>query len=121
MHLIDYDKPQFLEPAHAHNPVRVSHIATPPATLAESVLQSFRDAFTILQGPTSVAFASSRRLQALLGERFDRLVHVRAQLNSTATEIGDIECAAAYRVAQSYANYAGKTIRFRARILHPHQ
>lgn len=94
MNPIDYDKPQFLEPAHAHNPLRVSHIATPPATLAESAPQSFRDALIILQESTSVAFASSKRLQALVGERFHRLIPVRAQLNSAPTEIGDIECAA---------------------------
>src|ERR1700733_13692214 len=119
--LIEHILPDMsMNTAHAHDPVRVSHITTPPATLAESAPQLFQDALTILQRSTSAAFASSRRLQVLLGERIHRLILVRVQPNSNATEIGGIECAAAYQVAQSYANYAEK-IRFRARILHLHR
>jgi hypothetical protein len=107
--LIEHILPDMsMNTAHAHDPVRVSHITTPPATLAESAPQLFQDALTILQGPTSAAFASSRRLQVLLGERIHRLIPIRVQPNSNATEIGGIECAAAYQVAQSYANYAEK-------------
>lgn len=93
MHPIDYDKPQFLEPAHSHDLLQVSHIIS--ISLAEKSPPSFQDALTVLQESTSVAFASSKRLQALVGERLHRLVPVRAEPTSDpVNEDGSIKCSA---------------------------
>ena len=93
MYPIDYDEPQFLEPAHSHDPVQVSYLL--PAPLNEHIPASFRDALTILQESHSVAFASSKRLQALVGDRFNRLVPAKVEPSPiSVAEDGDIRCRA---------------------------
>jgi hypothetical protein len=93
MYPIDYDEPQFLEPAHSHDPVQISHIV--PTPLTENIPTSFQNALIVLQESTSVAFASSKRLQALVGEHFHRLVPARAELSSSpVNEVGGIKCRA---------------------------
>jgi hypothetical protein len=93
MYPIDYDEPQFLEPAHSHDPVQVSYLL--PTSLNENIPGSFRDALTVLQESNSVAFASSKRLHALVGDRFNRLVPAKVELSSIpVNEGGNIRCRA---------------------------
>jgi hypothetical protein len=121
MHPIDSDKPAVPRSSTRPQPYPSLPYHHPPATLAESAPQSFRGALTNLQESTSVAFASSKRLQALVGERFHRLIPVSAQLKSAPIEVGDIECAPATKSLNATQNMLKKCIRFRARILHLHQ
>ena len=104
---IGYDEPQFLEPAHFHDPVQLSHIITLPTSLTDKIPNSFREALAALQESTSVAFASSQRLQALVGDLFHRVVPAMAELNSSpVNEDGKIKCRASEsnQFCRDYAN-----------------
>ena len=95
MYPMDYDEPQFLEPAHSHDPVQVSDLIVTPTSVTENIPSSFQEALTVLQESTSVAFASSKRLQALAADRLHRLVPAMGELSSSpVSEAGDIKCTA---------------------------
>lgn len=68
------ESPLFLEPPHSHDPSNVSHIAALPISMLRQLPETVQDALWTLQESTSVVYASYLRLQALLDERFDRLL-----------------------------------------------
>ena len=97
MYPLDFDEPQFLEPAHSHDPGCMTQQATVPVALFEAVPDTFQQALDNLQESTSIAFASFSRLQQLIRERFDRLVPAKEQENTKIGEVGHVKC-------QSYCN-----------------
>lgn len=92
MYPVDFDEPQFLEPAHSHDPIHVSNIITLPTSLVKNIPASFQHALTNLQESTSVAFASYSRLQELVAARFYRLVPAKTQPASKAEDPHSIKC-----------------------------
>jgi hypothetical protein len=75
----DFDEPQFLEPAHHHDPTKVAYIAGIPAALLENLPADAQKALWDIQESTSVVYASWRRLEELSKERFHRLVPAKKQ------------------------------------------
>ena len=93
MYPTDYDEPRSLDPALSHEIIEFSRLIQ--TSLAKDIPTTFRDALSGLHDSTSTAFASSKRLQALAEDRFNRLIPARADLSSSpANEAGDIRCRA---------------------------
>lgn len=74
-----FDEPQFLEPAHHHDPTKISNVANIPAALLEDLAVDAQKALLNIQESASVAYASYRRLRDLSKERFHRLVPAKKQ------------------------------------------
>lgn len=74
-----FDEPQFLEPAHHHDPTQVSNIAAIPTALLRVVPTDVQRSLWVIQESTSVAYASYSRLQQISKERFHRLVPAKNQ------------------------------------------
>jgi hypothetical protein len=92
MYPMDFDDPNFLEPAHVHNPEIVSHIIDLPAALLQSIPNSFQDALAAIQESTSVACASSSRLKGLVKQRYSRLVPAKNQHELDDDQIWTVKC-----------------------------
>src|SRR5271156_5749043 len=89
---MDFDDPNFLEPAHVHNPEIVSHIIDLPAALLQSVPNSFQDALAAVQESTSVACASSSRLKDLVKQCYSRLLPAKNQHELDGDQIWTLKC-----------------------------
>lgn len=92
MYPIDFDDPNYLEPAHSHNPSQISHLTTLPSSVAQASSTSFQQVLAAAQESTSVAYASFQRLQEIVRERFHRLVPARDQHGSDAGRESWLKC-----------------------------
>ena len=83
-----FEKVQFLEPPHHHDPTLVSSVATIPTALLKVLPSDAQESLCAIHESTSVAYASFSRLQELYKERFHRLVPSKNQVHGRET----IEC-----------------------------
>lgn len=84
----EFDEPQFLEPAHYHDPAQISNIAGIPSALLNILPPEAQKSLFDVQESISVAYASYRRLQDMAKERFHRLIPAKNQDHDK----GPIEC-----------------------------
>jgi hypothetical protein len=82
----DFDEPQFLEPAHHHDPTKIAYIAGIPAALVENLPADAQKALWDIQESASVSYASWRRFEELWRERFHRLVPAKKQNHEEAIQ-----------------------------------
>ena len=75
---IDYDKSQFLEPAHSHDLDHISRVIALPISFTEHLQNPFQGDLAMLLKSTSVAFASPKRLQDLVSNCFQRVVPTKS-------------------------------------------
>ncbi|KIX03661.1 uncharacterized protein Z518_07214 [Rhinocladiella mackenziei CBS 650.93] len=75
----------FLAPPHSHDPSDVSHVAALPSSMLLQLPESVQNALWTLQESTSIVYASYIRLQALLNERFDRLIPLPVRPGAAST------------------------------------
>jgi hypothetical protein len=73
MKFLPYDKAHFLEPAHDHDPVDVSHLTRLPLSISSELPQQVLDILPAVCEATSIVFASFDRLDDLLSQRLERL------------------------------------------------
>ncbi|ERF74965.1 hypothetical protein EPUS_05173 [Endocarpon pusillum Z07020] len=71
---LPYDDPRFLEPAHDHNPSNISYLTDIPLSSSSYMPDEVRDLLPAVQEATSIVFASFKRLDDLLSQRFERLM-----------------------------------------------
>jgi hypothetical protein len=73
MKFLPYDKPDFLEPAHDHDPTEVSSLVDLPRPLLDPLPNEIRELLPAVREATSIVFASFKRLDHLLSQRLERL------------------------------------------------
>lgn len=90
MKFLPYDKPNFLEPAHDHNPADVSNLTDLPPSCSGRLPAEIRELLPAVQEATSIVFASLNRLDDLLSQRLDRLTILSE--DGTKPGVGNIQC-----------------------------
>src|SRR2546423_15300343 len=88
---LGFDNPNFLEPAHFHDPEYLPNVAflPPPATFR--LPMGLQEAVQLLEESTSIAYSSLIRLRNLLQERFDHLRPIKPKV-AKVINFGSIAC-----------------------------
>lgn len=90
MKFLPYDNPNFLQPAHDHDPQEVSNLTDLPQSISSSLPNELRELLPAVQEATSIVFASFNRLDDLLSQRLERLAIVPDQDRNP--DAGEVQC-----------------------------
>jgi hypothetical protein len=90
MHLLPYDKMNFLEPAHEHNPADIAHLTDLPASISGYLPEEVEELLAHVQEAASIAFASLNRLDGILNQRLEILTVLPKEHMKPGG--GDVQC-----------------------------
>ena len=90
MKFLPYDNPDFLEPAHEHDPQEVSKLTDIPQSISGSLPNELRELLRAVREATSIVFASFNRLDDLLSQRLERLTIAPDESRNPGA--GEVQC-----------------------------
>jgi hypothetical protein len=88
---LSFDNPNFLEPAHFHDPEYLPDVAFLPPLATERLSMGLQEAVHLLEESTSIAYSSLIRLRSLLQQRFDHLRPIKPKI-AKVINFGSIAC-----------------------------
>jgi hypothetical protein len=90
MKYLPYDEPNFLEPAHDHDPADVSNLIDLPPSVSDLLPNAVRELLPAVQEATSIVSASFNRLGDLQSQRLKRLAILPDNYRKPGA--GEIQC-----------------------------